>query len=269
MERNGGFRVLKDGQEIETVDQWFLLAPPKKGKDQWRKGRSAQECARAWCNEPFKTTVPSEIIALIDSNEDTVGATFVTATPEHCIGFDSLRGGPRNADIVALANHPGGLIAINIEAKADETFDLLVSEVLSRAVRKIVSEEPTNAVLRVQQLSAAMLPPAEEGTPKVGELRYQLLTGAAGAIAHAIKEHACCAVFIVHEFISSETQDVKHRANEEDWNRFVKRMTRGAIASLAPGRLVGPITVPGAPLFRSPPPLYMGKAVRDLREGAG
>jgi hypothetical protein len=38
----------KCGAEILTMDDWFALAPPKKGEKHWLDNRSAKEMARYW-----------------------------------------------------------------------------------------------------------------------------------------------------------------------------------------------------------------------------
>jgi hypothetical protein len=258
--------IVKNGCEIRNVDQWFELAPPKKGREHWVDGRSALECARAWCADQLGPRCPSELADLIASHPDTNGAIFAIVEPECRVHFDKLGGEPRNADIVAIADHPAGRLAINIEAKADETFDDLVRDVLQAAVKKIANDERTNAVIRVQQLASSILPPPTSGTAHLGDLRYQLLTGIAGALAFAIKAEVNRAVFIVHEFVTNQTNNSRLQANADDLDAFVARLTNARLSSLPSGTLHGPFTVPGASLFPSPPVLYIGKAVRKLRK---
>src|SRR5436853_87291 len=85
----------------------------------------AYECARAWCAYQSGPRFPSELANLLASHPDTNGAIIARAEPECRIHFDKLSDEPRNADIVAIADHPAGRLAINIEAKSDETFDHL------------------------------------------------------------------------------------------------------------------------------------------------
>jgi hypothetical protein len=255
--------IVKNGQEILTVDQWLELAPPKGGQTQWAQGRSALECARAWFADQGPT-VPAELIALLVSHPDTSGAVVRCMTPEQRVRFDRLRGEPRNADVVALADHPAGPIAISIEAKADEPFDLPVENVLDHLVHAIAADERTNGVARIQQLARALLPPVVRGTTNLGMLRYQLLTALAGAVAFAIENNAARAVLVIHEFVTGRTDHAKHRGNTHDLDAFVARLTSGRIRSIEPGKLVGPITIPGRPLFLDPPAVYVGKAVRTL-----
>jgi hypothetical protein len=255
------------GQKIAGLDDWRLRAAPKGGDLQWKEGRSAYECARAWCDAAASPAgpIPPEIAELLQSHGDTRGVSLRSAIPELSVRFDKLRGEPRNSDLCALADSGSGLLAISIEAKADEPFDKLVKDVLQDAVARIAGDQRTNAVTRIQQLASALLPERTEGLPSLGDLRYQLLTAVAGTLAYAEQSKAARAVFIVHEFVTSETSDEKHDRNKADLDRFVVRLTGGAVRQLTPGQLIGPVQVPGRPLFKDAPPLYVGKAVRRLR----
>jgi hypothetical protein len=265
--------ISKNGAEIRSVDEWFTHAKPKKGIDQWKDGRSAKECARAWCPQTGDPCVPRELVMLLDSHADMQGAAVHSVTPEQPVRFDRLRGEPRNADIVMLAQSALGSIAISVEAKADEPFDLPVRDILNGAVRKIAMDERTEIVTRIQSLARSLLPPPTDATKPLGDLRYQLLTGVAGAIAFATQVKAPRAVFLVHEFISDETTAENMARNASDLDAFVARLTGGRVLSLSVGKLEGPLLqTSGAPLFRpsvaSPAPtpaLYIGKAQRDLR----
>src|ERR1700694_3925634 len=232
--------IVKNGQEIRTVDQWFEFAPPKGGRDQWVDGGSALECARAWCATQGPV-VPAELLTLLASHPDTKNAVIRSITPEQRVRFDTLRGSPRNSDVVALADDAAGVVAISIEAKVDEPFDLPVQEVLAHLVRTIASDERTNCVSRIQPLPAL-----------------------AGAIAFAIENQAARAILVVHEFVTDQTDHEKHRGNTRDLNAFVTRLTAGAIRSIEAGTLVGPIKIPGRPLFEHTPAVYVGKAVRTI-----
>src|ERR1700694_632835 len=255
--------IVKNGQEIRTVDQWFEFAPPKGGRDQWVDGGSALQCARAWCATQGPV-VPAELLTLLASHPDTKNAVIRSITPEQRVRFDTLRGSPRNSDVVALADDAAGVVAISIEAKVDEPFDLPVQEVLAHLVRTIASDERTNGVSRIQQLARSLLPAPAPNTSSLGPLRYQLLTALAGAIAFAIENQAARAILVVHEFVTDQTDHEKHRGNTRDLNAFVTRLTAGAIRSIEAGTLVGPIKIPGRPLFEHTPAVYVGKAVRTI-----
>lgn len=218
--------ITKKDSKIRTVEQWFALAPPKGGSEQWVPGRSAFECARAWCPDGGGPCIPPELLALLSSRAETQNVTITSATPEHRVPFDDLRGEPRNADVAAVGDDANGRLAINIEAKADEPFDQYVCDVLLSAARRIAADEPTNSVKRIQNLAHSILPPRVNAACSLGELRYQLLTGIARAIAFAAEVGANRAAFLVHEFITDRTDDEKHRMNGQDLDNFVLRLSR-------------------------------------------
>lgn len=256
-------KIVKNGVALETLEDWRAHAPPK-SNDHWARGRRAMECAVAWFGSAGPC-VPSEIVALLASHDDTAQAQITSATPEHPVRFDGARSEPRNCDVVAVAESDGGRVAITIEAKADERFERTVEQVLADAVDRRAHGERSGVVTRVEQLAAALLPPPRRGLPPLGSLRYQLLTGAAGALAHADEIGASRAVLIIHEFVTEKTEDRLHAANYADLSAFVTRLSDGAHATVEAGRLLGPVAVPGAPLFERAAALYIGKAVRRLR----
>lgn len=260
-------RIVVDGHEIHSFADWQRFAQPKGKEFHWKRGRSAYECAAAWFGSGGLPAVPTELAQLLRRQEALAGARITTVLPEHKVRFDALPGEPRNADVNAIAQSAKGVVAISIEAKADESFDRPVSVVLDAAVTKIGRDQPTNAVLRVQQLAASIL--GRERWPRLplGEVPYQLLTGVAGAIAFAKQQEASVALFVVHEFATDETTDERHLRNLRDLNRFVERLQRGRGIGISCGDLIGPIRYHGAPLFseRSRPELFIAKVRRVTR----
>lgn len=226
----------------------------------------ARSSVRAWCADGDGPFIPPELLALLSSRSETRNVTITSATPEHRVPFDDLLGGPRNADVVAVGDDANGRLAINIEAKADEPFDRYVHDILLSAARRIAADERTNSVKRIQNLAQSTLPLRVNEASTLGEVRYQLLTGVAGAIAFAAEVGANRAAVLVHEFITDRTDDEKHRTNAQDLDNFVLRLSRGSVVSVPSGVLLGPFRTPGPPLFRSALPLFLGKAVRNLRK---
>lgn len=260
------WRIESKGQAIETLEQWKTLAKPKSATH-WKPGRSAFECASAWFNARGKKTIPAELRALLDSCSNTTDAEVTLVLPEHRVRFDNLPGEPRNADVNVLVEGSRGRVALSIEAKADETFGARVEDVLNAAVDKLCRDEPTNAVLRVQQLARAILGAHKWERLPLGDIRYQLLTGLAGAIAFANEVDASTAIFVVHEFVTEHTTDERHLENLRDLNAFTQRVTRGRQLGVPCGGVVGPIQYPGSPLFAHDrrPALYLAKVRRVSR----
>lgn len=254
----------RDGQQITSVEEWGRLAAPKR-PIHWKPGRSAYELANAWCR--CGPSPPDEVVALFDSHKVTRGATITSATPELRIDFDRAGGEPRNADLGIVAKAAAGILAITVEAKADEPFGDPVSTVLADAVDRVL-EGRSRGVQRVTELAESLLPPRREERakrPALKKLRYQLLTAAGGTVAFANQLGAKHAVFLIHEFVTDLTVDRKHQRNAADLNLFIRRLTGGQVLELHAGELIGPLSIPGRPLFPHPPHFYVGKVLTDRR----
>src|SRR6185312_7096833 len=145
------------------------------------------------------------ISALLNSHAHTRAAEILSGTPEHQVRFDKLRGEPRNTDLVVLATNKRGRLAISIEAKADEPFDRTVQEIVADTIDDLAHGSKSKVNTRVESLAASLLPPRKGKAPRLGDLRYQLLTATAGALTYAIKEKADLAVMIIHEFVTNRT----------------------------------------------------------------
>jgi hypothetical protein len=243
---------------ITNIWEWQQWAPPQKGHAHWVDGRSAKECARAWCPDGVGPRVPDEIVRLLNSHPDLVGWDLEKVTPEHVVSFDPW-GGPRHSDLAGWGSNGKGHFCLHVEAKADESFDELVGRILDSAARKIANDENTNVVSRVQGLAASLLPARTPNGVKLGDLRYQLLTAVAGLLADALKSEVRQAVFVVQEFSSKETRQINHERNRRDLDNFVACLSRGQVQNLVAEKLEGPFKVPGMPLFENPAALYIGK----------
>ena len=256
-------RITKNGQLIQSVEDWFRYAPPKGGADQWRDGRSAKEFARAWV-ESGSVSVPDELVALLSSHPDTQSAVLENGEPEARLAFDKRVGEVRNADLAVRAVSGSAPLALTIEAKADEPFDQLVPDTLADALDRILERGRGGGIDRGGDLATSLLnPPAQVLTP-LRFLRSQLLTAVAGSLAWARQLEAPRAVLVIHEFQTSQTSTRELQRNAQDLDIFVTRLTAGALRRLAVGSLVGPIRVPGDPLFDKPADLYLGKIVRRV-----
>jgi hypothetical protein len=158
------------------------------------------------------------------------------------------------------------LVAVTIEAKADETFGLTVAQTLADAMERLLENPRSRGLRRVEDLGRALLLPRGTGQPHIGALRYQLLTGVAGTLAYAADVGASTAVLIVHEFVTDKTADEKHEQNEADYRGFLHRLGGTVPSRDKVPRLLGPFSVPGAPLFGSGAKMLIGKATTNLRD---
>lgn len=246
----------RDGHEICSVDDWFRLAPPKKGSH-WQDGRSAKELAKAWL-ATGTPRMPDDLSALLKSNPATVGLVIDEAVAEMTTRLDDYRGGSRNHDLVLLGRAHGKTVLVAVEAKADEEFGRRIGEELTAGSAKPNSNIPD----RIRLLSLSIF-----GRPidaDIESLRYQLLHGFAGALIEAKNRQADLAVFVVHEFISSETRPANIARNKADFTEFIRSFAGLSRVSVEAGRLISGIRVPGGPYVPSDVPVLIGKVVTNL-----
>ena len=257
--------MIKKGSEpINDLDTWLHLAGPKKKEAQWKDGRSAKECARAWLEKP--DYVPTEISQVIRKHPDFSRILpGWSAEPEARVPFDSFGGEPSNLDVLLTAKDEKGLIVIAVEAKADEPFGRTIKDTLREAYKRKAENPKSRGVDRLEQLAESILGVPGDRLAEIGKLRYQLLTASAAALAEAKCQSAQRAVVIIHEFVTACTSDQKHHDNAKDLNAFVHKLSDGMVAAVAKGTMQGPFELPGQQLIDSPIQFYIGKAVRNLR----
>lgn len=256
-------QIRKGNRVIQSLEEWLESAGPKDVDKQWKEGRSAMESAIAWLEVPG--ALPSEIDELLRSHPDFGAVSVEWIEPEALIRFDR-HSGPRNADIAVRANDANGVIAITLEAKADEPFDQRLADVLENSLERLIANAESGGFARASDLARSLLPPLSDKQASLGTLRYQLFTGVAGTLALAERQNAARAVFIVHEIVTNQTSCEKLSTNHTDYSAFVRRLTGLKDLEVLSDRLYGPIRVPGAPLFESPAALYIGKATRSKGE---
>ncbi len=249
------FRLHKSGSEIQSVDDWFLFAPPKNGIKQWKDGRSAKELARVWFPSEGKPKIPKELVNLMNSHDDTKNAEINEGIPEHIVALDNFRGEQRNCDLALYGQVEDKPISINIEAKADEPFDLTIQEKLNSVTKKPRSKIPQ----RLEILCRSLFGKKVQELPELAKLRYQLITGAAGTLIDAKSIKAHLAVFVIHIFLSNNLNFDKVKKNDRDFNNFIWLLSKNPQLKLEDGELFGPILINGGEFVPSYIPFYVGK----------
>jgi len=252
----------KGGNPISCLADWGRLAGPK-SSDQWVPDRSAMEVARAWLHDGGKS-LPAEVTRIIEDHPDFETTIDWYGEPEAKLPFDAFAGEPRNTDILVMARDKRGAYVLAVEGKADEPFGASVADTLSDAVERRIGNPRSKGVDRVVNLGIAILGTPLRGEPKIGELRYQLLTATAGAVCEAERRGVDRAVLFIHEFVTRKTSDNKHRLNANDLDRFLHRLSHGSVREAGTG-LLGPFEIPGAPLLSTAVRLYVGKLTQNLR----
>ena len=238
------------GQLITSLDDWFHLAPPKKGALQWKDFRSAKELARSFLRSGSPSP-PTELLALLRKHFGEL--RIEKATPEFCIRLDDLRGEPRNCDLILFGQIASAPFVANIEAKADEPFGELIGHYYDQKL-------PTrsNVPRRIENLAFTLFGRFDD---EVRSLRYQLLHATAATVISAWAHRADKALFLVHEFISAKLKSENIARNRQDWTNFVRALT-GASApeAVEENQILGPIGLHS----QSSPSLYLGHLVTEL-----
>jgi hypothetical protein len=241
----------KNGEPIVSLDDWFRLAPPKKGAVQWRDGRSAKELARRWL-----TGVPAEVRHTLASHPDLEELRPVLGEPEESTHFDEFKS-PREHDLLVTCELVSGRALVAIEGKADETFDRRVADRLAKV------KTPSNFPERVRRLALALF--GEPDPPFLGGLRYQLIQATAASVVEAQRRDCELAVLLVHVLQTDATQEAIIAENAADFDAFVSALTAGGITAVPPQQTVGPISIRGFGDVGACERLYLAKSVADLR----
>jgi len=152
-----------------------LLGDPQK---HWRDGYSAKTCAHAW---EEARGLPACVASHFDKP-----AELLIAIPEHKVALPG-RGADSQCDVFALVRTGGRVVALSVEAKVDEPFDVTVGEWLD-AGRE-------NRQERMDGLCALL----DVATPR-RDTRYQLYHRAAAAVIEARRFGAGGSAMIVQSF---------------------------------------------------------------------
>ena len=241
--------ITKKSRRLSTLDEWFCYAPPKRGSFHWKDGRSAKENARLWLNAaPY---LPSEMAEILRSCTDVGILRTWHAEPEARVRFDDFRGEPSNIDILLTCEDENGPLIVAVEAKADESFSDTIKKTLYKANTRLEEDSESKGVERVKNLAAQFGLSLER--QEASNLRYQLFTLTAAALAEAERRAAQRAIVIIHEYVTSLTSREKRAQNASDLDCFLK-VVFGRQYSLCNGMIVGPIETNGLGK------LYFGKA---------
>jgi hypothetical protein len=242
----------------KTIDKWDGWSRPRSDY-QWKRGRSAMELAKAWFRTP-KSTCPDELTALLESAEVTRGLVLKGGRPELVTPLPE-RGEGRNHDLWLTGTTIHGKVTVCVEAKADEPFgDRLGKQIQTARKRQPQTRAAERARALLNLLFGGDRNP--EGAPW-RDLRYQLVTAAAGAVLQAQIDKSVACVLVVHEFHSNLTRADHLAANRADLESFVSLLYPEA-GMVVPGQMIGPIPIPAGPLLTGGMPLYVGKVVSDL-----
>ena len=216
-------RIQKNNQLILSVEGWKRLAPPEGGDKQWVPLHSAMELAK-YCIH-YNGSVPKEVAEYLDSIG--VNSSDFVSEPE-CItslyedGFG--KAGPRHHDLLMWNDE----IVVGIEAKATETLDEYVTE---KCKKNGVVKYSANQMKRYPGLCERLL---NKSIDKCSDIRYQLLSSAAGTLIEARNRNLKKACLLVVLF-SSEIVPQEHieltRKDLESFTKCLKKNDNGSYKS--------------------------------------
>ncbi len=211
--------VNRDGLEITSLQAWGELGGPA-AEHHWKENRSAYELARAW----IEGDAVERVTDLLGLRPELSGLRLEEGVAEKKTNFDDIPRGPRNHDLLVRATSDAGPVIIGVEGKADEPFDLPLRRWRDEALRR---SPESGAPARIDSLATLFFGTTiddDQGQPPLADLGYQLFSGLAGTLADAKEADANRAVFLVHEFVTSETEEDKHRSNASALDDFVARL---------------------------------------------
>lgn len=239
------FKKLDPTIPIQSIDDWFEHTPPKQKIKHWVDGRSAMETANLWLKG-----VPAEFEKIVEPFH----LQSFEVAPEFVTHFDSHGGEGRNHDLfIRATDAEGNITAISVESKVDEAFGEKVGQYSKIIQQKLKGKIKTNAGKRIEDLYARLLSGRfPENHP---DLRYQILTGIAGALAEAEKQQAVRAVFIVQTLLTESIDLKKHKSNQRDLNQFIQLFTNEEYLDIQNGQLIGPFMI----TWNRPMELWIGK----------
>lgn len=264
------------GKPIRCFADWAEFAlPPERMRRHWKKGRSAFELGREWV-PGTSPEVPESLMRLLDSHEATRGIRFHAGKTECETPLPFSTRGPRCHDLALYGSRAGYSVTVCIEAKADESFGETVANELKSAMKRPGSAFP----LRFDWLCRSLLGCAGFVnfselvlSSAVAHLRYQLFSAVAGTLLEAANQRSRLAVFVVHEFRTSATDDRKLAENAAALHDFVAALLAHNSCDSAnvvseDRSLIGPITmcpqgIPSTVPVPTDIPLFIGKIRTD------
>lgn len=197
---------------IKNYTDWFCFAPPKRGKKQWKEGRSALEFARFATSKSFENLI-NELVKDLDlkSKSFECEPEAETSFPVKKMGH----GGPRNHDLLMI----GEDCIIGVEAKVSEAFD------------KTIREKRKDATSNMEQrLNGAIKYIFGDNKPEnVENLKYQLFSAIIGTteeVKKAKNPNINTAVILILVFTGdvAEVKEGEVERNNNDYKDFIETL---------------------------------------------
>ena len=212
--------TIKKNVEINSVEQWFQVAPPK-GKDaQWKNGRSAKELARFATDPYFKSFIRGVL-----EQENIREQNFVCEPEAETVlksAIDMGINGPRNHDLLMVGSKD---CVIGVEAKVSEGFgNNTIEEERKKADTRNKKEKRIPGL--VQFITNNIYSDFNEVPETIKSLMYQLFTATVGTIIESKNRGKKKALVLVLVFTGNVDKEPgyedKMKKNCSDYDAFVQ-----------------------------------------------
>jgi len=152
----------------------------------WRIGRSAYELAHSWQGA---TGFPASIVRVMDESpfNELHDLELLLALPERAVALPGGLAASR-IDVFALARGSDGLVAVGVEGKEREPFDV--------KVQKWLAADGPGRAKRLEYLARVLQLTADD----LAEIEYQLVHRTVATILEARRFSAQRAVVLIHSF---------------------------------------------------------------------
>ena len=212
----------KCGTIITNLESWEYAFKEVDGEPKhWRDGRSAYSLAHHFTTPTIETSNGMDVILACLNQLGYSNIQLTHAEIEHESRFDNYRGKGRMQDMIVWAQNAKMPIAICIEAKVDETFNITIPEAYSNALEVIKKKPTSKAKQRIEDLCLRFL-----GNCKIEELndlRYQLLYYLAGSITEAIKIKGIAYLPIMVYHTKDFSKEIGGE-NKKDYLKFMEKL---------------------------------------------
>ena len=214
------------GEIIKNLDEWEEKGHPQK-EEHWADDHSAKEFARfilgiknGKCEKIKNESAFEEAIG--ECTNCTEFDFYAEYQTELIVGkYDYGKRGPRHHDGLMI----GDDIVIGIEAKATESLDSYLGD-------KPIYDEIPSHIKRYHNMTKMI---TGRDALECENLRYQLLSGAAGTIIEASKQKKEKALFLIITLKTPLVKDPMIARNERDINKFLGLLKKNDDGSYSTG----------------------------------
>jgi len=165
----------KNGNAIQTLDDWARLYDTPQQSHQWKEHRSAHSVAEFMLNRAGAEYLQQRVSGILGEP-----ISLERIVPEYEQRFDQYgRGRVHDLGIFGSAAD-GRTVFVGVEAKVDESFGPTVQDSYLQSKAKQITGTSTNAPERIEQLLGLHF---NEPDASMFDVRYQLLYATAGTLA--------------------------------------------------------------------------------------